>query len=85
MKHDNQAPKALRLDNRRMVGKLVVIAGLKSQGPRALASNSTVISRDRSTCVLASICAACSGVDWPEPTRSETDSTLTPKASHTAR
>jgi cytochrome c oxidase assembly protein subunit 11 len=28
MKHDNQAPKALRLDNRRMVGKLVVIAGL---------------------------------------------------------
>jgi cytochrome c oxidase assembly protein subunit 11 len=28
MKHDHQAPKALRLDNRRMVGKLVVIAGL---------------------------------------------------------
>jgi hypothetical protein len=28
-------------------------AGLNSQGPRALASNSTVMVRDRSTCVLA--------------------------------
>ena len=55
-------------------------AGLKSHGPRALASNSMVTVRLRSTCVLAG--------GWrdaaPGPPRSATDSTLTPSASQIA-
>jgi hypothetical protein len=50
------------------------VSGLNSQIPRALASNSTVIVRERSTCVLAA-CVALPGT-W----RSESDSTLMPSA-----
>ena len=52
-------------------------AGLKSKGPRALASNSTVIVRERSTCVLP----PSAGLPTPLTWRSDSDSTLMPSAS----
>jgi len=58
-------------------------AGLKSQGPRALASNSTVMVRLRSTCVFA---GAVRDVQLPVATRwSASVSTLMPRASQMAR
>ena len=54
-------------------------AGLKSNKPRELASNSTVMLRDRSTCVLALRLPA------PDITRSLIANTLMPSASQMLR
>ena len=60
-----------------------VFSGLKSQGPRELASNSTVIVRLRSTWVFT---GAFAPVQLPEAVRwSDSVSTLMPRASQMLR
>ncbi len=56
-------------------------SGLKSHGPRALASNSTVMVRDRSTCVLRAV----SPPAQPAERSSAKVSTFTPSASQIER
>ncbi|MNT67386.1 hypothetical protein D3C72_2055220 [compost metagenome] len=53
-------------------------AGLKSQGPRAFASNSTVMVRLLSTCVLAGTFTSLPATPLPGTWRSDSDRMLMP-------